>query len=140
MIDLESVEALVRRLESEQVTLFECEDSHGRLRLLLDPSAQEEVSAQFREGVRKSSNVIAVSEAAAVLRSPGIGILQLQHPFVGGAWQAEGGRAANGQIVAFLKAGELLVPVEADRDGVIARFVVKNGELVGYGVPILEWA
>jgi biotin carboxyl carrier protein len=50
----------------------------------------------------------------------------------------EGEPAKQGQILAFLRAGDVLTPVVADRDAVAVRPLAQDGALVGYGDVLFE--
>ena len=139
MIDFEKFEELVALLQTERVTLFECEHMGERLCLHLKQGDIPEPEPTDATALPTGTNAFTPEMATSVLRSPGIGYLQLRHPFVEEAWPGEGVRVTKGQVVAFLQAGDVLAPVEADRDGTLGQPLTEGGQLVGYGTPIFAW-
>ncbi|ROZ78390.1 hypothetical protein EEB15_06140 [Ramlibacter sp. WS9] len=119
--------------------MFEYQAPQGLLRLHITQPGPLPTNAA---PPAQASTDVAVQPATAssVLRSPGMGRLLLRHPLAGDAMVRVGDWLSKGHIVAVLQAGELLAPVEADRDGKVARLLAAEGELVGYGAPVLEWA
>lgn len=135
MMAPDDLEALVRRLQSTDVAEFECEGPEGRLRLRF---ARGDTRGAF-PSTGGEALAAPLAPPRAVLKSPGIGHLHFRHPLGGPGGLAEGDRIEQGQLVAMLRIGELLLPVESDRDGVVGRLLAAEGELTGYGDPVLEW-
>lgn len=135
MIQPQEVQRLVRLLQDSDVTMFECEDSQGLLRLHFDRSA---VAVSLHPAAAAAS-VLEETAKAPVLRSPGIGLLRLRHPLAESGFVGAGATVTKGTIVAVLQADEVLLPVEADRDGIVARFLEAEGALIGFGTPLLQW-
>lgn len=131
MMDPEEIESLVRRLQSSGVKMFECEGPNGTLRLRFAPPQGELPVAV--------ATLAAAPAPAMVLPSPGMGYVRLRHPLAGDPFVRMGEIVSKGHIVAALQTGEVLVAVEADREGVAGRMLVEDGDLVGYGSPVLEW-
>lgn len=130
MIDTKELPALLALLQTHGVTAFEWE---GPGQTLLRLRFAEAAIAQG-EGVPDS-----IGPGLAVLPSSGFGEFRSRHPLVSEIGPYEARSVVKGQIVAFLQTGELLFPIEADRDGIVARVLVSDGALVGYGMPVLEW-
>lgn len=137
MIDPNEVETLVLRLQSSGVTMFECEGPLGLLRLRFASAAGQSALAPASD-LAIPVVPLGSQQTAPALRSPGIGHVRLRHPLAGDILVREGEHVSKGQIVAVLQVDEVLVPVEADRDAVAARILVGDGDLIGYGSPILE--
>jgi acetyl-CoA carboxylase biotin carboxyl carrier protein len=70
--------------------------------------------------------------------APGVGLFLHQHPLGREPLVRAGERVRAGQVLALLKIGALLVPVNAPRDGVLQRTLVADGATVGFGTPVLE--
>lgn len=130
MIDTKDLPALLALLQAHGVAIFEWE---GPRQALLQVRFAEPATAR-EVGVPDS-----VGPGLAVLPSSGFGEFRSRHPLVSEIGPYEAGSVVKGQIVAFLQAGEVLFPIEADRDGIVARVLVQDGALVGYGAPVLEW-
>jgi acetyl-CoA carboxylase biotin carboxyl carrier protein len=77
-------------------------------------------------------------DAPTVVRSPCVGVLRHGHPLHDTPLVGEGERVIAGQALALLQIGPTLVPAPAPRDGVVARFVARDGDAVGYGDPLVE--
>ena len=134
MIDPDEIKRLVQPLQSSGVTVFEYKGPQGSLRLHF---ATSQIQASQVQAVAAAPEVIA---ARTVLRSPGMGRLRLRHPLAGDVLIRTGATVLQGEIVALLDANGILVPVKADRKGVVARVLADEGALVGYASPLLEWA
>lgn len=130
MIDTKELPVLLALLQAHGVTVFEWEGSgQGSLQVrFAEPATAQE------EGVPDP-----IGPGFAVLPSPGLGEFRSRHPLVSEGGLYDAGPVVKGQIVAFLQAGEALFPIEVDRDGLVARALVPDGALVGYGTPVLEW-
>jgi acetyl-CoA carboxylase biotin carboxyl carrier protein len=68
----------------------------------------------------------------------GVGVFLHGHPLAREPLVRSGERVREGQVLALLKIGALLVPVNAPRDGVFQRPLVADGAPVGFGTPVLE--
>lgn len=62
----------------------------------------------------------------------------VKHPLTGLEAIREGEGVKKGQILAFLRAGELLAPILSDRDAVAILQAAAEGALVGYGEVMFE--
>jgi len=51
----------------------------------------------------------------------------------------EGDHIENGHVVAYLETGDVLLPVHANQSGLMARWLADEGELIGFGAPLLEF-
>ena len=51
-----------------------------------------------------------------------------------------GDRVSKGEVVCIIEAMKLMNEIEADRDGVVAELLVKNGQGVGYEEPLFRIA
>jgi acetyl-CoA carboxylase biotin carboxyl carrier protein len=134
MMDADDLHRVVQRLQASDVTAFECEGPGVFLRMRFARGAAQSACDQAPPVPHRE-------EAAApdsTIKSPGMGHLCLTHPL--GAQEAlrEEARVKAGQAVAFLRAGEVLVPVIAERDAVIRRCVAAEGALVGFGEVLFE--
>lgn len=137
MIEAADLQRLVQRLQAENVTSFDCEGPQGLLlRLRFAPPGAADPPGAIDE--RLQAAMQPANGAAAVLKSPAMGQLCSEHPL--GAWPpAEPGQAVTaGQVVAFLRLGELVLPVTSDRDAAIAARIAADGALVGYGDALFE--
>ena len=76
--------------------------------------------------------------AATVVRAGSVGIVLDAHPLRTEPLVRVGDAVAEGQAVALLKIGLVLLAVPAPRAGIVSRIVAANGRAVGYGEPLVE--
>jgi biotin carboxyl carrier protein len=130
MITPDEIPALVQRLNAAGIELFECNWAGGALRLRL---------GGVETGGDEETFVTQPNKVDTALKSPGIGILRRCHPLTAVQPLAEGDHIEKGQLVAYLETGDVLLPIHADQSGVMARWLADEGELIGYGAPLLEF-
>ncbi len=130
MITPDEIPALVQRLNDAGIELFECNWPDGALRLQLGGAETDGDQETF---------VTHPTKADTTLKSPGIGILRRCHPLAAAQQLAEGDRIEKGHTVAYLETGDVLLPIYADQSGVMGRWLADEGELIGYGAPLLEF-
>ena len=137
MIEAAELQRLVQRLQSEHVTSFECEGSEG-LVLRLRFGAHGEANLPGALDAPQSAEHPPASGTAAVLKSPVMGLLCSEHPLDAWPPTEPGQTVSKGQVVAFLRLGEVLLPVRSHHDAVVARRVAADGAIVGHGDPLFE--
>lgn len=123
----DQIEAWARRLS--ELGLAELSVTEGDSRLTLR---------------RASGPVAAKAPPAApetcVVSAPYFGHLHLRHPQRQVPEAPSGAAVTEGKIVAYVEVGGQLHPVVADRAGRLARWLVEDGALVGYGAALAEIA
>lgn len=77
------------------------------------------------------------AETAITVTAPYFGHLLLHNPVTKEALAPVGSPVCTGAIVAILEIEDVTVPVTASDDGIVADVLAKEGELIGYGQPIL---
>lgn len=80
---------------------------------------------------------VAARADAPVLRAGGFGLLLWRHPARREPFVAVGQAVTAGQVVGLLRTGTIYAPLRADRSGVVAELLVEEGEMLGYGSPVL---
>ncbi len=121
----DTVEKLVRRLETSGISTFELTDGATSLKL--------------RMGRRRPSVTAepAVPPSAPAVTAPAFGILRLRHPAAApDADRSYPARVPAGEAIAFLEAGGCLRPVTVEADGLVGAPLEADGALVGYGTPL----
>jgi acetyl-CoA carboxylase biotin carboxyl carrier protein len=73
-----------------------------------------------------------------VVSAVSVGVFLHGHPLCREALVEAGERVRAGQVLAFLKIGALLLPVNAPQDGIALRPLIPDGATVGFGTPLLE--
>jgi biotin carboxyl carrier protein len=137
MITASELRRVVQRLQGSDATFFEYEGPQGILRLRFSRQPGTKLPSD-RDARATGQSPPCTGEASTPLRSPGIGFLCVKHPLMGLEPVSEGEPARQGQILAFLRAGDVLTPVVADRDAAAVRPVAQDGALVGYGDMLFE--
>lgn len=107
------------------IELVEVAADGERYQLALDANARH-------SEVNRLSNRI----FAPFIRSMAIGRLRTTHPLRTRPEIRVGAAVRKDQIVAYIEAGELLLPVIAANDGVVLRQLEPEGTLVGYGTRL----
>ncbi|SDD50703.1 Biotin carboxyl carrier protein [Variovorax sp. CF079] len=137
MMTPSELQRVVLSLQSCDVTYFECEGPQGvfRIRFSRQPGTQAPSDGDLTSTEQAP---LGASGASTCLKSPGIGIFCVKHPLTGLEAMREGGGVKKGQILAFLRAGEMLTPILSDRDAVAIRQASAEGALVGYGDVLFD--
>ena len=122
----DTVERLVRRLETSSLSVLELTD--GAL------------SLKLRMGHRSPAAAAPPAVSPPAIRAvtaPAFGILRLHHPAaVPDADRSFPARVAAGEVVAFVETGPCLRPVTVEADALIGPPLEAEGALVGYGAPL----
>jgi acetyl-CoA carboxylase biotin carboxyl carrier protein len=75
---------------------------------------------------------------AVTLHAPSVGRVRLTHPLHTHLLAAVGQAVAGGQAVLLLEIGSLLLPVVAPMSGTMSALRVAEGDVVGYGSPLVD--
>ena len=73
-----------------------------------------------------------------LLKTPGLGRLLLTHPQQSEVLVSVGSRVAQGQLVALLQVGDLLLPVRSHKAGRLAAVLTVCGTTVGFGEAFMR--
>jgi biotin carboxyl carrier protein len=73
-----------------------------------------------------------------LLKTPGLGRLLLTHPEQRDVLASVGSRVEQGQLIALLQVGDLLLPVRSQRAGRVTAVLVPCGTTVGYGEAFMR--
>lgn len=71
------------------------------------------------------------------VKSPGMGRLLTSHPRKPKTGVVIGDHVTADQVVAYLKDGHTLTAITAGTNGIVAEILVKDGDLLGYSIPVL---
>jgi acetyl-CoA carboxylase biotin carboxyl carrier protein len=136
------MEALTRLLQlsawlaDTDIGVLELRGPQTRLRLVRDGAGGGElVRSDVRDEV--GSYVAPAQPGATVVAAPTVGIVRHRHPMRDATLASPGMRIDQGQALALLQIGHLLVHVEAPRAGVVARLLAPDGAAAGYGAPLI---
>lgn len=105
------------------------------LRLLLERGPKAAADAAAPDGDTAGTT----GEPATILvRSPLVGTFLRSHPLHERPLVADGEPVKAGRPLALVRVGDLLLPVRAPAAGTVARALVRDDTLVGYGDALLE--
>ncbi|EMS99584.1 hypothetical protein H009_01529 [Agrobacterium tumefaciens str. Cherry 2E-2-2] len=124
---------LAAYLERNNVSAIEIETPDGSLKIVAMAGAQPPAAQRPIESAKapvKAGDILA--------RAPMAGIFTPAHPQRPDRAVQTGQSVAKGEIVAFLAASPVLVPVIAEKAGIVSEIVTEAGALVGYGSTLLK--
>jgi acetyl-CoA carboxylase biotin carboxyl carrier protein len=104
--------------------------------LCLRREGEQVVVVAAEEGAQEDSHDD--GQRRLVVSAASVGIFLHGHPLCREALFRIGERVRAGQVLALLKIGALLLPVNAPQDGITLRPLVPHGASVGFGTPLLE--
>lgn len=125
---------LAAHLERNNVSAIEIQTPDGSLKIVAMAGGQAisnpQPVAAAKAAPAKQGDVLA--------RAPIAGIFTTAHPQRPDRPVKTGQSVAKGEIVAFVTAGPLILPVIADKAGIVTEVTAQAGALVGYGSPLLK--
>jgi acetyl-CoA carboxylase biotin carboxyl carrier protein len=131
---IEQVKQVSEWLQGTDITLLELTGPGTLVRLRRDhPGVASPVG-----WVREATPAIAATAATTTVRAGSVGILLHTHPLRTDPLVRPGQQVAEGQALALLKIGLVLLPVPAPRAGTVTRIVAAHETAVGFGEPLLE--
>ncbi|MFK0337057.1 acetyl-CoA carboxylase biotin carboxyl carrier protein [Agrobacterium deltaense] len=124
---------LAAHLERNNVSAIEIETPDGSLKIVAVAGGQAPAAQRPIESAKapvKTGDILA--------RAPMAGIFTPAHPQRPDRAVRAGQSVAKGEIVAFVAASPVLVPVIAEKAGIVSEIVTEAGALVGYGSTLLK--
>ena len=124
---------LAAHLERNNVSAIEIETPDGSLKIVAMAGGQAPAARRPSETAKapvKTGDILA--------RAPMAGIFTPTHPQRPDRAVQAGQSVTKGEIVAFVAAGLLIVPVIAEKAGTVSEIVAEAGVLVGYGSTLLK--
>jgi acetyl-CoA carboxylase biotin carboxyl carrier protein len=76
--------------------------------------------------------------ASIDIRAPSLGVFLDRHPLAACPFVAIGDEVTQGDLLACLQVGALLMPVRAPGAGIVAARLAEPGALIGYGTPLFS--
>lgn len=135
MTKIEQVRQLSQWLQGTDITLLELSGPAGVVRL-----RRGSAGVAARSQPTESPPRHAEPKAGTVVRAGSVGVLLHTHPLRSEPLVRVGQEVAEGQALALLKIGLVLLPVPAPRAGIVSRIVAAHEAAVGFGDPLLELA
>jgi acetyl-CoA carboxylase biotin carboxyl carrier protein len=147
-IDFRQLRALLRLLEKRDVSEFEFEDEHVRIRLARGARrAAPEVSAAAAAAAARNAEPLQAPEGAAEAAEDGR-VVYVTSPFVGTFYRSPspdapsfvevGSVIREGQTLCIVEAMKLMNEIEADCAGVIVEILGENGKPVEFGQRLFK--
>lgn len=126
---LDDIAALMAQMQRGGLRELDYAAGDARLRLIAaDPAP-------------KAAPATAPAEDTAdppLVRAPHLGLFRMAHPQRGAPEAAPGDPVRPGQIVAFVEAGAVFLPVITKSAGRLGACLVEDGALVGYAEPLFR--
>ncbi|EYF07998.1 acetyl-CoA carboxylase biotin carboxyl carrier protein [Chondromyces apiculatus] len=146
-IDFQQLRALLRLLEKRDVSEFEYEDEHSRIRLVRGgrraggdvPMALAVATQAPAAPAPMVESVVVVEESSAVyVTSPFVGTFYRSPSPDAPPFVDVGSTIREGQALCIVEAMKLMNEIEADHAGVIVEILVENGKSVEFGQRLFK--
>lgn len=124
---------LAAHLERNNVSAIEIETFDGSLKIVAMAGGQAPAGERPIEAAKAQ-----VKAGDILARAPMAGIVTPAHPQRPDRAVQTGQSVTKGEIVAFVMAGPVIVPIIAEKTGTVSEIVAKAGALVGYGSALLK--
>ena len=131
---IDRVRQLSKWLQDTDITLLELTGPGTSVRLRRD------TAGAILEQALPAAPPANEATATTVVRAGSVGVLLHAHPLRPEPLVRVGQQVSEGQPVALLKIGLVLLPVPAPRAGVVSRIVAANEAAVGFGEALIELA
>lgn len=122
---------LAAHLEAHNVRSLEIKTADGQLEIVA-------AAGSARSADRSPATPTPARTETALAKAPAAGIFLPSHPSRPAVSTEVGKAVTQGEIVAFIKTGPVLLPVVAEKAGVVAAVAAEPGTLVGYGTPLFK--
>jgi len=142
-VDLEQLKSLLRVLEKRNVSEFEYEDEHVRLRLVRGTSGIRAIHEE-RDLVVSSPAPVKhtamqdVPEAVEYVTSPFVGTFYRSSSPDAPSFVEVGSVVREGQTLCIVEAMKLMNEIEADHAGTIVEVLAENGKPVEFGQKLFK--
>ena len=146
-IDFQQLRALLRLLEKRDVSEFEYEDEHSRIRLVRGGRrAGADMPMALAVATQAPAAPAPMVESVVVVEEPSA--VYVTSPFVGTFYRSPspdappfvevGSTIREGQALCIVEAMKLMNEIEADHAGVIVEILVENGKSVEFGQRLFK--
>ncbi|MBP7131384.1 MAG: acetyl-CoA carboxylase biotin carboxyl carrier protein [Aquabacterium sp.] len=146
-MDLRKLKTLIDLVSESNVSELEITEADGKVRIVKAGAAPVVMMQAAPQAAQAVAAAPAAVEAVPVVPAP---IVEAGHvvtsPMVGTFYRASspgaksfaevGDVVKEGQAVCIIEAMKIMNEIEADKDGVISKILVENGQPVEYGQPL----
>ncbi|MDI1433822.1 acetyl-CoA carboxylase biotin carboxyl carrier protein [Polyangium sorediatum] len=141
-IDLKQLRTLLRVLEKRNVTEFEFEDEHVRIRLARGAGGARVVAYEERAEVAPAAPppraVASEAEGGTYVTSPFVGTFYRSPSPEAPPFVEVGSHIREGQALCIIEAMKLMNEIESDCGGIIDEILVENGKPVEFGQKLFR--
>ena len=152
-MDLRKLKTLIDLVSESNVSELEITEADGKVRIvkagaqpvvMTMPVAQQAVAAAPAAAAAAPAAAVPAAEAAPaapvetghVVKSPMVGTFYRASSPGAKAFAEIGDTVKAGQAVCIIEAMKIMNEIESDKDGVISKILVENGQPVEYGQPL----
>ncbi len=150
-MDLRKLKTLIDLVSESNVSELEITEADGKVRIVKAGAAPvvytQTVAAPAAPVAAAPSPAPAVAAAAPIVEEPVDAGHAVKSPMVGTFYRAAspgakafaevGDTVKAGQAVCIIEAMKIMNEIEADKDGVVTKILIENGQPVEYGQPLL---
>lgn len=131
----ERIRMLTDLLEGTSIGLLELTTPEETVRLRRDREAGPQPASPVQSDTERAD-----APGPLTVKAPSVGVFRHAHPMHGEALARPGQDVRAGEAVGLMEVGTLLVHVTVPRDGVVLDVLAEDGEVVGYGAPLVRLA
>lgn len=140
-MELNELQQLIAKLEASGLHSLELSRPGERVKLTL--RANHEVQVVNATGMAEHLAAPASAQAApagTTVLTEAAGLFLATHPMRSKPLAEVGQSVKKNDVLGLLKIGPIYAPVTAPADGVVTQILATDGELLGFGAPVLEIA
>jgi biotin carboxyl carrier protein len=134
-VELNEIQQLIAWLEASGMRSLELNRAGEYLRLTVSGGDHNQIGNL--DGASGSSTPPAEGTGRVAL-AESAGIFLSAHPMRSTPFVKIGDTVRKNDVVGLLKTGLIYAPVTAPSEGVVSKIVATDGEMIGYGSPVLE--
>ena len=131
----ERIRTLTNLLEGTDIGLLELTTPGETVRLRRDERAGPQPASPAQSDVGGAD-----APGPLTVKAPSVGVFRRAHPMHDEALARPGQDVRAGEAVGLIEVSALLVHVTAPRDGVVLDVLAEDGDVVGYGAPLVRLA
>lgn len=124
-------------LHAAGLSSLELSNAQGTHFRICVETAETPTDGSEQHNALEPSSLSIQAETDVTVTAPYFGHLLLHNPATKEALAPVGSSVCTGAVVAILEIEDVTIPVTASSNGIVADVIAKEGELIGYGQPIL---
>lgn len=138
---LSLLDGVLKRLGGTDITVLEITHGNAVIRVERGGPAAAAPAVVAHVPIAAPAAIVSAEPAASegmIIKSPIVGTFYSAPSPDAPAFAAVGKKVKKGDTLCIIEAMKMMNELEAERDGVIARVLAQNGQLVEYGQPLFE--